>query len=137
MILGYCGAGAWHATARIKAQKHRLAAIGAQEFFCDTSVVPGAAPQLERAIARAGKGDVIAVTRPYRIAYSTRGVLALVERLSRKGAGLRILGTPVDTGTTTGRMIFASTPRWSLGISPLRAALRDLAWGWRDRQSPH
>jgi hypothetical protein len=36
---------------------------------------------LERAIEFAQKGDVIAVTRPYRVARSTREVLALIDRL--------------------------------------------------------
>jgi len=38
----------------------------------------------------------------------------------------------VDTTTTTGRMILGSTPLWSLDMSPVRAALRDLVLGWRD-----
>lgn len=133
MMFGYCRAGTPRAAARIEAQKQSLAAVGAREFFCDKATGFGAAPQLERAIALAKKGDVIAVTTPYRVAYSTRGVLALIERLDRKGVGFRILGTPVDTSTTTGRIVLASTPRWSLGISPVRAALRDLALGWRGR----
>jgi hypothetical protein len=72
------------------------------------------------------------ITKPYRVASSARGVLALMDRLGRKGVGFRILNTPIDTSTTTGRMILGSTPFWSLGVSPLRSVLRDLTMGsWR------
>jgi DNA invertase Pin-like site-specific DNA recombinase len=91
----------------------------------------GGAPELERAIASMRSGDTLMVTKPYRLARSTRGVLALIDRLGKQGAGLRILGTPVDTSTTTGRMILGSTPLWSLNMSPARAAVRDLMFGWR------
>jgi DNA invertase Pin-like site-specific DNA recombinase len=127
MIVGYCRPGLLARRASLAAQKSQLAAAGAQEFFSDSAGPVGGRPELERAISSLGKGDVLIVTRPYRIARSTRGVLALIDRLGRKGAGLRILGTPVDTSTTTGRMILGSAPVWSLGMSPLRAAFQDLA----------
>jgi len=131
MILGYCHVGAFEPPAGLERQRRDLATIGAQEFFCEKSPIFGKQPELERAIERARKGDVIAITKPYRVARSTRELLALIERLGRKGVGLRILHTPIDTSTTTGRMILGSAPGWSLGISPLLAALRDLTFGWR------
>ena len=87
-------------------------------------------PELERAIELAQKGDMIVVTRPYRIANSTKGVLAIIDRLGRNGVGFRILDTPIDTSTTTGRMILGSAPVWSLGMSPIRSALWDVSLGW-------
>jgi DNA invertase Pin-like site-specific DNA recombinase len=86
-------------------------------------------PELERAIEALRKGDVIAITRPYRVARSTRGVLAIIERLGRKGVGLRILDTPIDTSTTTGRTILGSAPLWTLGMSPFQALAWDLTVG--------
>jgi DNA invertase Pin-like site-specific DNA recombinase len=127
MIVGSCRSGLLARRASLAAQKSQLAAAGAQEFFFDKAGLAGGRPELERAISSLGKGDVLVVTRPYRVARSTRGVLALIDRLGRKGAGLRILGTPVDTSTTTGRMILGSAPVWSLGMSPLRAVFQDLA----------
>jgi DNA invertase Pin-like site-specific DNA recombinase len=115
---------------RLEEQRRDLSAVGAQTFFSEKVRINGKAPELERAIEFAQKGDVIAVTKPYRIARSTRGVLGLIERLGRKGVGLRILDTPVDTSTTTGRLILGSAPLWSLGVSPLRSALWDLSFGW-------
>jgi DNA invertase Pin-like site-specific DNA recombinase len=131
MIVGYCRIATFEPMGRLDVQRRQLAAIGAQEFFCEKSAIFGRGAQLERAIEFTSKGDVIAVTRPYRVARSTRELLSLIDRLGRKGVGLRILNTPIDTSTTTGRMILGSAPLWSLGASPLRAALSDLAFGWR------
>jgi DNA invertase Pin-like site-specific DNA recombinase len=134
MIVGYCRGSALKSAASLVAQKRQLATAGAVEFFCENADIFGNRPELERAIEFAREGDVIAITKSYRVARSTRGVLALIKRLGRKGVGLRILDTPIDTSTTTGRMILGSVPFWSLGISPLRSALRDLAFGWWRRR---
>jgi DNA invertase Pin-like site-specific DNA recombinase len=134
MIVGYCRISTLESAARLEDQRRNLAAIGAREFFCEKTGIFGKMPQLERAIEFVQKGDVIAITKPYRVARSTRSLLALIERLGRKGVGLRIIGTPVDTSTTTGRMILGSAPGWSLGTSPLVSALRDLAFGWPRRR---
>jgi DNA invertase Pin-like site-specific DNA recombinase len=129
MILGYCRVGLLEPASRLEAQRDALAAAGAQAFYCERVGLRRRTPELERAISTAQKGDTIVITRPYRVALSARGVLALIERLGRRGVGLRILDTPVDTGTTTGRMILGSAPRWSLGLSPARAALWDISVG--------
>ncbi len=131
MILGYCREGALRLFPDVAEQERDLAAIGAKAFYCDRAGFFGKTPELERAIENARKGDVIAVTRPYRLARSTRQVLALIERLGRKGVGLKILDTPVDTSTATGRMILGSAPPWSLGMSPLRSAMQDLLFSRR------
>jgi DNA invertase Pin-like site-specific DNA recombinase len=131
MIVGYCSVSMFEPATRLDAQKRDLAAMGAQEFFCEKTRVFGKTPELERAIEYAQNGDVIVVTKPYRIARSTRGVLALIVRLGRKGVGLRIPNTPIDTSTTTGRMILGSAPLWSLGVSPWRSLLSDALRGSR------
>jgi DNA invertase Pin-like site-specific DNA recombinase len=120
MIVGYCRAGKLRAAASLAAQQRHLAAAGAEKFFCERASIFGDSPELERAIEFSQKGDVIAITKSYRVARTSRGVLALIRRL----------GSPIDTSTTTGRMILGSAPLWSLGMSPLRSALRDLAFGW-------
>jgi DNA invertase Pin-like site-specific DNA recombinase len=130
MIVGYCRISTLGSAARLERQRRDLAAIGAHEFFCEKTSVFNKMPELERAIEFAQKGDVIAITKPHRVARSTRGVLALIERLGRKGVGLRILDTPIDTSTTTGRMILGSAPLWSLGISPFGSVVRDMSLGW-------
>ena len=131
MIVGYCRAGVLEPASSLSAQQALLAAAGAKVFFVERVGIGGRSPELERAIASVQTGDTIMVTRPYRVARSTRGVVAVINRLGRKGISFRILGTPVDTSTVTGRMVLGSTPLWSLGASPLRAALRDVVLGWR------
>ena len=131
MIVGYCRISPVEPSSRLEAQERALAAIGAQKFFSERVSIFGKTPELERAIEYAHEGDVITITRPYRIANTTGAVVSLIDRLQRKGVGLRILNTPVDTSTTTGRMILGSAPLWSLGLSPIRSALRDFAFGWK------
>lgn len=133
MIVGYCRVGMLEPAAALDVQKRALAAAGAQAFFSERVGMNGRSPELERATASLQRGDVLIVTRPYRVARSTRGVLTQIDRLGRKGVGFRILDTPVDTSTTTGRMILGSTPLWSLGMSPVRTALADLTLAWRRR----
>ena len=130
MIVGYCHVSTLESITRMEAQQRDLVAMGAEEFFYEKASIFGKLQELERAIEFAQKGDVIAVTNSYRVAYSTRGVLALIERLSRKGIGFRILNTPINTSTTTGRMILGSAPLWSLGMCPLQSLLWDLGFGW-------
>lgn len=127
MIIGYCSVSRLEPRAHLERQKERLAAIGAQQLY--TEQTGRRWPELERAIESARAGDVIAATKPYRIATSQRGILALIDRLARKGIGLKILDTPVDTSTTTGRMVLGSAPLYSLGMSPLFSLLRDLGLG--------
>ena len=131
MIVGYCRIGVLEPASSVSAQKELLAAAGAQVFFVEPVGLSGKSPELERAITSAQAGDTIVVTRPYRVAWSTRGVMAVIDRLGRKGIGFRVLGTPVDTSTVTGRMILGSTPLWTLGLSPLRAVLRDFVLRWQ------
>lgn len=131
MILGYCRAGLFGRSADLKDQRSGLAAIGAQRFFSERTGLFGRKPELERAIAAARKGDVIVVTKPYLVAHSTKGILAFMSRLGRNGIGFRVIGTSIDTSTTTGRMILGSTPPWSLGISPLGSLLFELGLPFR------
>lgn len=59
-------------------------------------------PELARAIAAAGKGDVLVVVRLDRLARSVRHLLEVIDTLRAKGAAFRSLGDPVDTSTPQG-----------------------------------
>ena len=115
MIIGYCSISSLEPASWLDAQKHQLASIGAEMFYCERTSIFGRKLELERAVEAANKGDVIAVTKPYRIALSTRGVVTLIERLGLKSVGIRIVNTPVDTSTTTGRTRGAPSSRTSSG----------------------
>jgi DNA invertase Pin-like site-specific DNA recombinase len=131
MIIGYIRSSPFEPANRREAKELRLTRVGAERIFCDRGMICGPRPELERAIACAERGDVIAIMKPYHIARTTRGVLALMEQLGNKGVGLRIINTPIDTSTTTGRMILGSAPLWSIGISPLQSIISDLLLFWR------
>lgn len=130
MIIGYCRITAIESVKCLAYQRDRLAAAGAERFYSEKIGFFGRPTELDRAIEETQEGDVIAVTRPYRLAKSREAILALIDRLGRKGVGLRILNTPVDTSTTTGRMLLGSAPLWSLGISPWQSLAWDLSTGW-------
>src|SRR5260370_35477025 len=95
MIVGYCRIGAFEPSARLEVQRRHLAAVGAQKFFCEKSTIFGTKPELERAIEFAGKGDLIAITKPYRVARSPRKLLSLIARLVRNTAVLASPTPPV------------------------------------------
>ena len=129
VIIGYCRAYFMEPRRALSIQRGRLEAIGAQECFEEQVGFFGSADQLEKAIHHANRGDVLVATRPYRVALTQKSVVNLIRRLGQKGAGLRILDSPLDTSTTTGRMLIGSAPLWSLGITPWRSLMHDLSVG--------
>ena len=65
-------------------------------------------PHLRRAIDQLGAGDVLMVTRLDRLARSTRALLNILDTITRKGAGFRLLGDGwADTTTPHGRLTVA------------------------------
>ena len=52
------------------------------------------------------EGDVLVVTRMSRAMRSLKHMLALVDALQAKGAGLKVLKQDIDTTTPNGRLIF-------------------------------
>ena len=73
--------------------------------------VSGAArdrPQLARRPAPLSPGDVVLVTRPDRLARSTRDLPNVLAAVAEKGAAFRSLGEPwADTTTAHGRLMLA------------------------------
>jgi DNA invertase Pin-like site-specific DNA recombinase len=63
-------------------------------------------PQLRRALAALGKGDVLLVTRLDRLARSTRDLLNTLHEVGECGASFKSLGDGwADTGTPHGRLM--------------------------------
>src|SRR5207249_3923014 len=75
MIVGYCRIGQLEHADGLDYQQRRLAGIGAEKFFCERAGLFGRAPELERAIEFAKKGDLIAITKPYRVGHSASAVM--------------------------------------------------------------
>lgn len=91
------------------AQRRELEAIGCGKVFAErVSSVAARREQLEAMLDFVREGDVMAVTKPDRLARSVSDLLSIVARLEAKGVGLRILsmgGAEVDTTSATGRLM--------------------------------
>ena len=60
-------------------------------------------PALARILGTIGAGDTLVIVRLDRLARSLMHLMELIELLTRRGAGLRSLRDPIDTGSPTGR----------------------------------
>ena len=97
-------------------QERELLAAGCEKLFLEqVSSVARRRPQLEAALEFVRDGDEFVVSKLDRAARSVRDLLAIEERLSAKGASLRILAMGIDTATPTGRLqfqIFGAVAEW-------------------------
>ena len=62
-------------------------------------------PKLDEVLKHLRKGDTLVVTKLDRLARSMRDLLRIVDLIQGKKAALRILGTDIDTGTSTGKLM--------------------------------
>jgi DNA invertase Pin-like site-specific DNA recombinase len=60
---------------------------------------------LDEAISFARSGDSLVVTKICRLARSVADLVAIIDRLEKKGVSLRILSMGIDTATPTGRLM--------------------------------
>lgn len=91
-------------------QEAQLREAGAEELFMEKKSGRSAAerPQLQEAIKFVRKGDTLLVTRLDRLARSLGDLLGIIEQLTAKGAGLRVLQqSAIDTTTPTGKLMLA------------------------------
>ena len=63
-------------------------------------------PELDMVLGVMREGDTLVVTRLSRAARSLRQLLAMIDDLSQRGIGLRVLKQDIDTTTATGRLVF-------------------------------
>ena len=91
----------------VDAQARQLAEVGCEKVFQE--VASGAKTdraQLRRLLDQLTAGDVVTVTRPDRLARSTRDLLNTLAAISAKGAAFRSLGDAwADTTTAHGRLM--------------------------------
>jgi DNA invertase Pin-like site-specific DNA recombinase len=108
MLVGYARTSSVEQQAGLEAQIRDLKAAGCEEIFAEQVSSVATRAKLEEALTFVRKGDTLCVSKPCRLARSTSNLLAIVERLEKKGAGLRILsmgGSEVDTKTATGKLM--------------------------------
>lgn len=107
MLIGYARTSTIDQKAGIDAQQRELTAAGCEKLFVEqvSSVDMDHRAELARAIEFARDGDILIVTKLDRLARSVADAVRITRELTAKGAGLRILGSPIDTSTPTGALM--------------------------------
>jgi DNA invertase Pin-like site-specific DNA recombinase len=105
MIVGYARVSS--SSQSVEVQHEQLAAAGCEKIFAEKR--SGRTVEGRNALADAidfvRDGDVLAVTRLDRLARSVVDLHRLVERLTAKGCGFRVLQqSGIDTTTSTGKL---------------------------------
>ena len=87
-------------------QLDKLTAAGCTRIFEEKkSGVDREREQLAALLEYVREGDTVVCCKLDRIARSTKHLLEIVETLQAAGVGLRILGTDIDTTTSTGKLM--------------------------------
>jgi DNA invertase Pin-like site-specific DNA recombinase len=105
MLVGYARVSTVEQDAGFEAQERDLKAAGAERLFSERTSAVGPRKALDEAIDFAREGDAIVVTKLDRLARSVADLVRIVERLTKKRVGLRILAMGVDTATPTGKLV--------------------------------
>ncbi len=105
MIIGYARTSTIKQVAGLEAQQRELSAAGVERVFAEQTSSVGPRKALEDALDFVRNGDVLVVTKLDRLARSVRDLVAIVDRIERKSASLRILAMGLDTGGPTGRLM--------------------------------
>ncbi len=105
MILGYARTSTTEQIAGLDAQERDLQAAGVERIFREQTSSVGARAQLDAALDYLRDGDALVVTKIDRLARSVADLCAIVARIERKGASLRILAMNLDTASPTGRLM--------------------------------
>ena len=104
-LLGYARVSSIEQNAGFEAQERDLKAAGVERLFSERTSAVGPRKALEEALDFGREGDAIVVTKLDRLARAVADLVRIVERLTKKGVGLRILAMGVDTATPTGKLV--------------------------------
>jgi DNA invertase Pin-like site-specific DNA recombinase len=121
-IIGYARTSTTDQLAGLEAQQRDLQAAGADRIFSERVSSIGTRSQLKECLSYLRSGDVLAVTKPDRLARSTSDLLAIQKDLTQRGIGLLILsmgGERLDTRNPTSTLmltILAGVATWEREI---------------------
>ena len=89
-------------------QTSRLTQAGAVKLFAEKkSGLDNERPELERCLGYLREGDTLMITKLDRLARSTSHLHQIVEGLTEKGVGFKVLDDPtLNTTTRTGKLVF-------------------------------
>ena len=109
MLVGYARTSTQDQSAGIEAQIRDLQAAGVERIFVEqvSSVDIVKREELELALDFVREGDTLVVTKLDRLARSVAHLMAIMERLAKKGVSLRIMNLGIDTETPTGKLILS------------------------------
>jgi DNA invertase Pin-like site-specific DNA recombinase len=122
VIVGYARTSTADQHAGLDAQVRDLRAAGAEEIFTEQVSSVATRARLADCLKFVRKGDVLAVTKPDRLARSTAELLAIEADLANRGVGLLILsmgGEKLDTRNPTSKLmltILAGVATWEREI---------------------
>lgn len=122
MIVGYARTSTADQTAGLVAQRRDLTAAGADKLFEEQVSSVAARAALAECLTFVRAGDVLAVTKPDRLARSTAELLTIAADLDKRGVGLIVLsmgGERLDTRNPTSKLmltILAGVASWEREI---------------------
>jgi DNA invertase Pin-like site-specific DNA recombinase len=122
VIVGYARTSTTDQNAGLEAQERDLRAAGAERLFSEQVSSVTARSGLAECLAFLRDGDVLAVTKPDRLARSTAELLTIEADLSKRGIGLIVLsmgGERLDTRNPTSKLmltILAGVATWEREI---------------------
>lgn len=105
MIIGYARTSTTEQIAGLEAQLRELEAAQCKKIFQEQVSSVSVRAQLEAALEFTREGDVLVVTKLDRLARSVADLMAIIQTLEKKQAGLRILNLGMDTQTPTGKLM--------------------------------
>jgi len=105
MIIGYARTSTTEQIAGLEAQLRELEAAQCKKIFQEQVSSVSVRAQLEAALEFTREGDVLVVTKLDRLARSVADLMAIIQALEKKQAGLRILNLGMDTQTPTGKLM--------------------------------
>ncbi|MDE2179207.1 MAG: recombinase family protein [Xanthomonadaceae bacterium] len=108
MLVGYARTSTDAQVAGLEAQETLLKQAGCERVFMEQVSSIARRDKLQEALRFVREGDTLVATKPDRIARSTRDLLDIVEQLSTRGIGLRILsmgGMELNTQQPTSKLM--------------------------------
>jgi len=105
-VVGYARTSTVEQVAGLEAQLRDLEEAGCGKVFQEqVSSMEAGRPELKAALNYVREGDVFVVTKPDRLARSTRELLGIVDDLQEKGVTVRILSMDLNTSNSTSKLI--------------------------------
>jgi DNA invertase Pin-like site-specific DNA recombinase len=108
MMIGYARTSTVEQAAGLAAQRRDLKAAGCEKIFAEQVSSIAERAKLTEALEFVREDDVLVVTKPDRLARSTRNLLDIVEDLETHRIALVVLsmgGQRIDTRSPTGRLM--------------------------------